>query len=325
MAYEAKILADSIHEGHGNRLTTFQVTYPRFVHAELMTHRVFSRNSASSRAIPVAKMLANINQDPATPVWWGKNQPGMQAREELEGEERKKAEMWWLIARDAGVMHANNLNNLGVHKQIVNRVTEPWMWITVIVSSTSWSNFFDLRCHQDAQPEIKEIAEMMKDLYFGPPQAPKFLKEGEWHLPLWGFEGDDEEGEEEVALKAWGIGQGSKQIILPKKVAVSIGRCARVSYLTHEGIRDLSADIDLCNRLVAAGHWSPFEHVATPFTAQHRQLIYDLQDRITTSPVARNLPTHLVNEVYDNLWMCGNFRGWRQARKFFPFESGEPA
>lgn len=261
MAYEARILADTINTC-GNRLTTFEVTYPRFVHAELMTHRMLSRNSASSRAIPVQKMIDRVLSDPVIPIWWGKNQPGMQANEELEEKERDIVRWHWLDARDNSVAAARQLSKDGVHKQIVNRLLEPWMWITVIVSATEWDNFFHLRCHPDAQPEIRKIADMMQDLYKR--NIPITGSYGYWHTPL--------------------IQPDEEFLYTEDRIKVSVGRCARVSYLTHDGKRDLQADIDLCDKLIASGHWSPFEHVARALTTPTRH---------------------------------GNFIGWRQYRKEF--------
>jgi thymidylate synthase ThyX len=262
MPYEVKILRDSV-TSNGHRLTTWELTYPRFVHSELLTHRLFSRNSASSRAIPIDAMLKRVMQDPAMPVSWGRNQKGMQAGAELEGAGREAAIAAWLAARDTAVAHARALQELGAHKQIVNRVVEPWMWITVIVSATEFGNWFNLRCHRDAQPEIKEVADRMVGLYFS--AEPEFVPDGQWHTPLIGFPGDEALNEEE-------------------RRQVSVGRCARVSYLTHDGRRDPQADMELCDRLAESGHFSPFEHVAMP--------------------------------VRGGGWN-GNFQGWVQFRKMF--------
>lgn len=250
MAYEAKILADSVAPC-GKRLTTMSITYPRFVHSEFMTHRMFSRNAASSRAIPVAKMIREIEDDPVWPVWWGKNQSGMQAAEELDPKAQAEALDWWLNARDNAVADAASLMHLGLHKQIANRLLEPWMWITVIVSATEWENFFHLRCHPDAQPEVRKIAEMMRDLYRA--NTPRSVTPDDaipWHLPLISQED----------LEYWATGE----LQTGDLVKIAVGRAARVSYLTREGKRDPGADIALHDRLLESGHWSPFEHVACP-------------------------------------------------------------
>lgn len=277
--YSARILLDSISPAN-HRLTTFELTYPRFVHSELLTHRVFSRNSSSSRAIPIEKMIDRVLADPVTPVYWGSNKPGMQAGDELPSTERSCALNEWLLARDSAVQHARRLSALGVHKQIVNRLIEPWMFITVILSGTTFGNFFSLRCHPDAQPEIKKIADMARDLYFDNNPTP--LAYGQWHMPLT----DDRDD----LLDA--------DYTMDEVKQVSVGRCARVSYLTHDGVRDPTKDIELCKRLSESGHWSPFEHVARPMDSR-------------------------LGEYHesDDSSVSGNFTGWVQYRKQFATEN----
>lgn len=251
MAFSAKVLADSISSVNGSRLTTFELRYPRPIHSEFMTHRALSRNAASSRAIPVEKMIRDVLEDPFIPLHWGKNQKGMQAAEVLSLEDQKRCSNIWLEARDNAVKSVRGLLELDLHKQIANRLLEPWMWITVIASGTdyAWQNFFGLRCHKDAEPHIQKIAYMALEHYRASPA--KVLSIGEWHLPLIGFEGDEAYTSEIKAM-------------------ISTGRSARVSYLTHEGKRDPDADIVLQNRLRDSGHWSPFEHVARVSEAPNR-------------------------------------------------------
>lgn len=334
MAYEAKILADSLSPA-GHRLTTMQLTYPRFVHAEFMTHRVFSRNAASSRAIPVEKMLDRVEQDPVLPVWWGKNQPGMQAKEELPSDPSfnpnhlmvaKPSKEWakseWLKSRTRAVMDVEDMyrEGDGLHKQIVNRVVEPWMWITVIASATEWDNFFTLRCHKDAQPEIREIALRARTQYHL--SEPERLDYDSWHLPLWGFDNDKDLEGETITLPSG--------VVIPAKVAVSVGRCARVSYLTHDGKRDIQKDIELFRRLAESGHWSPFEHVARPFSQNQVIQIGGLLEYFylqNLELVSEGEMTHEelqeeTKNLENKLWFNGNLRGWNQVRKLFPQESG---
>lgn len=270
MSYSAKVLKDSISDA-GHRLTTFEVTFPRIVLAEFNTHRVFSRNSASSRAIPVSKMLARVMEDPFVPTYWGKNQKGMQAAEELSPGAQALAQGEWLRARDNAVTSVKCLQapDVDLHKQIANRLLEPWLWHTVIVTATEWANFFALRDNKMAQPEIATPARMMRQLYeTNTPTKPY----GGWHLPLV-FEEDERE-----ALRLF----GSKDIEM--LIKISCGRCARVSYLTHDGKRDLTEDIALYDRLLVSGHMSPLEHAARP--------------RVQLEPA-----------------VCGNFTGWIQYRK----------
>ena len=160
MSISARVVADSISPS-GKRITTFVLTYPRFIHAEFMTHRVFSRNAASSRAIPARKIRASVRREPALPVYWGANQAGMQAEAELKGLKLFFVKLLWLKAMYLMLLFNWLFEKLGLHKQIANRALEPWFNITVVCTSTEWSNFYHLRNHPKAQPEIKALAEAM--------------------------------------------------------------------------------------------------------------------------------------------------------------------
>jgi thymidylate synthase ThyX len=265
----AKVILDSISED-GHRLTTLEVRMHRFVLAEFNTHRMFSRNAASSRAIPVHKRIKAVMDYPAMPVEWGTNQKGMQAGEPIGAEEQANAETIWLDARDTMVKYTQQLILLGVHKQIANRLLEPWVWVTDIVSATDWDNFYRQRCSrysQAAQPEMRAAADAI--LHAMEDSEPIPMKNTypvfNWHTPYiqldeYQFFGLDVTG----------------------RIKVSVARCARVSYLTQGGVRDIDEDLALYNRLTAASppHWSPTEHVATPMPGRH-----------------------------------GNFNGWRQWRQ----------
>ena len=288
MAYAAKILRDSLSPD-GVRLTTFEVTFPRIVLAEFNTHRMFSRNSASSRAIPVKTMLTKVQLDPFIPIYWGKNQKGMQAAEELDPLSQARAQRTWLRGRNAAVAAVKRLQmpDIDLHKQIANRMLEPWLWHTVIVTATEWSNFWGLRCNKDAQPEIRKIAEMMLALYEDGRPSP--VAHREWHLPL---------VDDQVELVQAGH-------TITDLIKICIGRCTRVSYLTHDGKRDPKADIELCERLLKSGHMSPFEHAARP-----------LHEAEASDIAAVTLKTCGFHPPMDTRHTFrGNFRGWVQARK----------
>lgn len=246
MAYEAKVLADSISDA-GVRLTTLSVTFPRIVLAEFNTHRVFSRSSASSRAIPVEKRIAAVAADPFIPESFGKNKKGMQADEALAEDEADQARQRWHLACHDAVFHARELAILGVHKQLANRLIEPFCWHTVIVTATEWENFFALRDNEQAQPEIAKPARLMRAAM--EESEPSYVVPGkQWHRPLM-------PDEFQLVNEGYTVDQLNR---------ISIARCARVSYLTHDGKRDPKADLELCDRLEKSGHMSPFEHVATP-------------------------------------------------------------
>ena len=293
MAYSAKVLADSLSPDNV-RLTTMEVTFPRIVLAEFNTHRMFSRNSASSRAIPVKKMLERVINDPFLPVYWGKNQKGMQASEELSPEAKALALEQWLLARDNAVNVVKVLQepHIDLHKQIANRLLEPFLWHTVIVTSTEWENFWGLRCNKEAQPEIRIIAEMMRWEYNA--SVPMHLSFDQWHLPL---------VSEQHEL--YDAGYDTNDLC-----RISVGRCARVSYLTHDGKREPEADVQLCERLWSSGHMSPGEHVARPMTRDDGEKILHKM-----APVSVDVLDIDVRNIF-----AGNFRGWVQMRKEMPCE-----
>jgi hypothetical protein len=240
----AKILADSISEA-GHRVTTMEVVMHRFVLAEFNTHRAFSRNSASSRAIPIEKRIKAVQDDPAIPIHWGKNQKGMQADVELDELQQAHAKRAWLAAANHAVYCAQEMSEIGIHKQIANRLLEPFLWHTAVVTATEWQNFFNQRCSPLAQPEIRAVAEAMREaLNVSEPEPTKP------HLPY-------VTTEERTELAAWECSR------------LAVARCARVSYLTHDGRRDINEDFALYDKLATANppHASPFEHVCCPLEA----------------------------------------------------------
>ena len=296
MTITAKVICDSFNNQNNIRITTMELEYPRFIHSEFMTHRVFSRNASSSRAIPVAKVIRAVIDNPAMPIHWGKNQSGMQAHEELDDSHKKSAERLWLDARDCAVQLAKEMSEVGAHKQIVNRILEPFTHIRVIVTATNFANFFALRDHEDAQPEIRELARVMKAAM--ETSTPKSLGLGEWHLPYL----DDEDLaniNNHMAESSITRHEPNKWDVCMMACAVSAARCARVSYLTHDGERPtLQKDLELYRHLVNANppHMSPCEHQATP----------DIHD---------------AYEGWLRLALQANFSGWVQFRHLIKDES----
>lgn len=256
MGVEAKVIADSISE-NGHRITTLQVKMHRFVLAEMNTHRAFSRNSASSRAIPTAKFRQMAIDDPAMPLKWGANRPGMQAGEELGPGSIEHCELEWLKLRDEAVSTHRKLEQMGLHKQVANRILEPFMWHTAVITATDWDNFENQRIDSAAQPEMYAAALAMGRARHN--SVPVLVPQGGWHLPYILLE---EISEAETDLL---------EAIFGNLRRISAARCARVSYLTQEGKRDQVMDMDLYERLTApgAGHWSPLEHPATPCEGYH--------------------------------------------------------
>lgn len=279
----AKVLADSLSP-HKVRLTTMEVVMPRIVLAEFNTHRMLSKSSASSRAIPIEKMLQRVEHDPYIPEQWDRNGAGMQGHGAIEGDEAIDCDDAWLFARDKAIDGAKELLRLNVHKQWANRLLEPFMWHTVIVTATEWSNFFHLRCHPAAHPAIRNTAEAMREAMAA--STPTKLEFGEWHLPL--------------------VDERDADVRRADKVKLSVARCARVSYLTHEGIRDPQADISLLDdKLLGLGHMAPLEHSARPMHA------HDVADSLSKLRAVGYDRTQINPAEH----FSGNFRGWVQYRK----------
>lgn len=240
-----RILADSINP-HGVRLTSWLLTYPRMIHAEFMTHRCFSRNAASSRAIPLQKMVDTVDAEPAWPSFWGTEKKGMQPGEQLEEKllARVQGELIKLLGRALVVVKW--ANDQGLHKSICNRYIEPWSHITTIATATDHSNFFVLRAHPDAEPTFRELAYKMLRQYIS--NSPDKKDWGEWHIPNF--------------LPPEGIDVVAPLLTDEQRIKVATARCARLSYLTFDGDFSVDKDITLHDRLMTSGHWSPFEHCA---------------------------------------------------------------
>jgi thymidylate synthase ThyX len=304
MRIESKLILASKSAVTGVSLYTFVLTYPRIILPEVNTHRMLSRNTASSRAIPSRKQREKVFKDPFIPVSLGQNKKGMQAGAELSGWRRCVAQKTWEWARYPALLAAWILDKVGVHKQITNRLIEPWTWTQQIVTATDLNNVFKLRNYEDAEPHFHIIAEQMQkqveyvERVFNTVSydwgshidrrldihdeeegigAVQMLKPDEWHLPF----------VEAKELKSITFSQSYWAVLKN----ISTARCARVSYLLPEnGERsNTDRDVELCGRLSSSGHWSPFEHIATP--------------------VAR--------KEY-----LGNFNSWKQYRKEFAGESG---
>lgn len=325
MDFAAKIVLDSVAPC-GARLTTVELTYPRFIHSEVLTHRDRERNSASSRAIPFEAMIRRIDENPVVPIEWQQEGGGMQGRGEIPEALRPLARAIWLKAYEDAKCHAAALRaieetaqaasikhgalrdvtytktlgmleldsldrwcethqdtDLKIHKTIPNRLVEPWMWITVVMTATEWANFFRLRCHPDAEVHFQKIAGMCRDAIKS--STPRPVEEGQWHLPY--VENVDKE-ELQKTLRSRTIDLSVDEILC----RISTARVARVSYLTQDGKRDWRKDLELFDTLKMGsgfGHWSPTGHVARALPAGQQR--------------------------------SGPFRGWHQFRKDFQGEN----
>jgi len=234
-----EVILDSISPDAA-RLTTLRITFPRFLLPQLNTHRIFSRNAASSRAIPLATKIKEVETHPFIPTYWGENQRGMQASQEIS--DTQAAIELWKKASEQSLTIAKEFQKLNIHKQISNRLLEPYLYQTCLVSSTEWTNFFNQRLHDDAQPEMQTLAkEMHHALLHSYPVRRRN------HLP---FVTNEEMNTQQIDF-------------------ISAARCARVSY-NSERPHTLEEDFKLAQHLQENHHWSPFEHVAT---AIHRNQV----------------------------------------------------
>jgi len=261
-----KILADSLNIATGDRITTFLLErFPYTLIQEPATHRMLrwsshcvvgdlnpfgetvSRSSASSRAIPISKIIERILEDPFIPTWTAK-QKGMQGKfDVLDEGQIVAANDSWRKMMYAAIEQANILDEVGIHKQHANDLLKPFMRIPILVTGTEWDNFFNLRCNKETvRPEFYEQAVAMKDAY--DESSPDKLTPGEWHIPF--------------------SGRLDKNLDLATKLKICTARDARLSYASHDGVFDQERDIQLHDLLVAEGHMSPLEHSAMAATSK---------------------------------------------------------
>jgi thymidylate synthase ThyX len=308
----ANVILDS-RNPFGQRLTTLKVTAHRFILAEINTHRALTRNYRSSRAVPFAKLLAEAN-DPAMPVAYMKNRPGMVSYEKMTDAEAVVAQLRWCDAAEAAVDHAKHLAETDIHKSVVNRILEPYLFVHGVISATEWNNFYTLRLAPDAQPEFQALALAMRRAMDA--SEPRILSVDQWHLPYV----DDYLDAERLDKHLYGTGNhfyGAKECeqIRSAMRKLSVARVARVSIKPHDGSNiDVAKDILLHDRLLTDHHMSPFEHVAMA-----DETCWQTSDQTVltnTGPETQSI-RELVGR-YQRQW--GNFRGFVQYRKTLPEE-----
>lgn len=322
----AKVIADSVAE-NGSRITTFELEYPRIIHSELMTHRVFSRNAMSSRAIPIKTMIEQVINNPAMPVRFGANQPGMQDK---GGDHTVllgagyTAEEWWGLAALSAAKFAQEFSEAGYHKQVGNRLLEPFQRMKMVLTATEFNNFWWLRVDKDADPTIYQLSEVMKDAYDA--STPRLLKPGQWHTPyvdhVYGMAAGSGDFDKPEFIGYCVYDEDGKPVSLTLEEALSISSscCAQVSYRRLNSTKDKA--LDIYDKLLSGNkvHASPFEHQATPIAPF---LEIENSDYMTIGFV--NFPrepsswekgiTHADRE--GKLW-SGNLCGWRQHRQLVP-------
>jgi thymidylate synthase ThyX len=253
----AQIIADSVNT-NGDRLTTFVLKFHRFILPEVNTHRMISKSVSSSRALSISKMIQRVIDEEVYPLHWGKNEKGMIANHEIDDQTKINCVNAWDLAKASAIQSARVMDAEGLHKQVVNRLLEPFSTTTMIATATnqpsSWANLFKQRCHPNAQPEFKALADKMREAY--ELSEPHEIPAGRYHIPFIDFEDMN-------IVKI--ISGDNVDDIYNNMIKISVGRCARVSYLNHDGKRDIKADIALHDRLLSStpAHLSPFEHIAS--------------------------------------------------------------
>lgn len=290
---------------------TIRMRYPRIIHSEIMTHRVFSRNARSSRAVPVARMIEEVRTKPFVPWHWFKNKPGMQGTERLTPEEEEEAKEIWLQASHYAMEAVDQLfdpDGLNIHKQNPNRLLEPFSWIDTLITSTDWSNFLWLRDHKDAEPHLQDLARLVGQAI----EAAEIqeLELGQWHLPY--ITNDDL-----IALSTRPeVGTSSFTELVCQ---ISAARCARISYAPFDGDASYERELERYNSLVSSDriHASPLEHQATPDIAVTISSDIFFKNNLGLSPDE-------TLDAYDG-WLSedlhGNLTGYVQFRKTVPGEN----
>lgn len=297
MTIKVKLLQKSLGPYSDACLGTFELVYPRMIHSEVLTHKQLSRNCASSRAIPIETMLKEIENDIAVPVHWGKNQSGMQAKEELQGEALDDAKyLWGLSARNA-VKVSRKLAATGVHKQVANRITEPYQHMKTVMSGTDWKNVFYLRNHKDADPTIALLFKQMQELWENTEELA--VDTDEFHTPY----------VESLMTAKGGViwreyfNENHEIISVEDAIKISASCCAQTSFRKNDSSAD-KADM-VYDRLVNSKpvHASPFEHQGKPM--QKHENPFD----------ASKWEPGITHVNRQGELFSGNFRGWIQHRQ----------
>ncbi|AGZ17604.1 FAD-dependent thymidylate synthase [Escherichia phage 4MG] len=309
----ARVVADSVSP-QGQRITTFELEYPRIIHSELMTHRLFSRNAMSSRAIPIKKMIEQVQQNPAMPVKFGKNQPGMQDAGDHNQliDAGYEPATWWGLAGLSAARFAEAFAEAGYHKQIANRLLEPFQRMKTVLTATDFENFWWLRVDKDADPTIFALAEAMKKAF--DESLPELLEPGQWHTPYVDhvYEYEDIDDKECVVFVGYCVlDENDKPVMLTveEAKAISASCCAQVSYRVLNNTKDKA--LDIYGKLLSGNkvHASPFEHQATP-------LVHASCDELENGAFAWEEGVTHVDR--NGMFWSGNFRGWSQHRQLVP-------
>jgi len=316
---KAVVLQDSITAA-GSRVVTIEAEYPRFILAELNTHSAIEKNSSSSRAIPIFNMIAQLEDNKAVPVYWGKAKAGMQAGAELDKDNLSMAKDYWHSASRRAIRHAIRLSDIGLHKQTANRLLEPFQLMKTVLTATDLDNFFNLRIHPDAQPEILMLAyKMYKAIQAS---TPRLLKDDEWHLPYIHTDRDDKGGIMYLSLDSVGKETGYQEYTAYSACQISASCCAQTSYRKNDD--SLEKAVTIFDKLIGADvlHASPFGHLATPVLETQR--IYtetghlDVERSVNCPEAPSTWQQGITHLRKDGQFGSGNLTGWVSYRHLLP-------
>lgn len=308
---KATIIQDSINYYTKTRIITYELEYPRFIHSEVMTHKMLAKNAASSRAIPVAKTIEQVTSNPAHPVFWGKNQPGMQSVEELDDSIKEDVQYLWKSASKTACTYAKCMEENGAHKQIVNRILEPFVMMKIVITGTEWNNFFWLRNHKDAQPEFKDLAAKMQKAK--DESKPFVLLDSEWHVPYINRERYTLGNGESDIIYSIGAddADGVQDLTTNEALMLSSSLCAQTSYRKADDT--LEKAVSIYKRLVESEpvHASPFEHQGMCKNIGTANLLASL--------LRFKKPTKGITHIdFDHNWWSGNLKHFVQYRQLIP-------
>ena len=281
----AKVIAKSRHYQTGTEITSFEIEFPRIILAEFNTHRAISKNTSSSRAIPSGNVIERLENAPFFPEFWGKNQSGMQAREELDDRAKTQALDAWNTFRTQAIYFTRFFQKIGLHKQLANRISEPFQTVKMVATATEWNNFYWLRDHDAAQPEMQELAQAMWD---ATNMVEAFnLHPGEWHLPYY----------------RGGIWRKDFPETLEQARMISVSCCAQTSYRKNDDTLEKAERLFKTFFEADRVHASPAEHQATPINYELDYLPYGV--------------THQTIDDEGTLW-SNNLKDWIQFRARIP-------
>lgn len=319
MNFNTGITAEVVQASRYNNkvVWTLKLKYGLMIHAELLRHKLFSHSVKSNRAIEPHRIRHEVINDPYIPVRFGQNQRGMVAKG--ESKYARFARKMWLAARYVACGIHYCFEKIGIHKEITNRLLFPWQWVSQTLTFTEIDNFFNLRLHQAAQPDIQRLAQVIRDCLENAHANDEIedIGLGDYHVP---YVNRYKNGEGQVVYRD----NDGRELSVEQAIVCSMARCARSSYNNHDGSKStyntrvkqgMRTDLEIYQDLIESKpvHASPGEHVCTPMVKQNVSLNSGVKIAFKQPGV-----THV--DRHGMLW-SGCLRGWVQQRYLLEDES----